>query len=561
MEDFIMAPMITIWTQAYNSEKYIRQTIESVVNQTYVDFEYIIVDNGSTDATGKIIDEYAAKDNRIRVFREKDNFRGPRYALIFDNIQGKYFVALDSDDWLESEFLMELYNFCEKYVLDMCVCGSNYYSEQNSSTGVLREPFKKIVFKYDEIPQYFPYIHAFLRTTWGKMIRVEKIHKSDLSIFKKITDMQGNGADTAFSVGIFENCEKVGMLNSSLHNYRIRKGSNFSEYHAKRYEAYELLYKQTKSLLSKFGLINTANQEFIYKVFLNAIKDTFDVCLNSQLSDSKKITEIGRILGQSCVLEMSNNSTEYEEIKNLIPYINWCLKKEKIIKTYPETFKQIFMFIKPHFFITLNEDEWEVLIRNYSVPIYILKQDYKSAYEKLVLIQSRKLNLPINKLAEFCLNQIKGEERELLSYFFDIAKLYPEQQHVLLIFIENILKRSECMEAMEFNNCIFSFTDVMEFAYIGNYNHAIDLAENYLQNQGFIYKLELAQTMKIISAKANQISAYIYFSKVYLAELLSANLLDEAAEALQKIQDLIPQDSEVLELQEYLIALERSVRE
>lgn len=552
-----MAPMITIWTQAYNSEKYIRQTIESVVNQTYVDFEYIIVDNGSTDATGKIIDEYAAKDNRIRVFREKDNFRGPRYALIFDNIQGKYFVALDSDDWLESEFLMELYNFCEKYALDMCVCGSNYYSEQNSSTGVLREPFKKIVFRYDEIPQYFPYIHVFLRTTWGKMIRVEKIHKSDLSIFKKITDMQGNGADTAFSVGIFENCERVGMLNSSLHNYRIRKGSNFSEYHAKRYEAYELLYKQTKSLLSKFGLINAANQEFIYKVFLNAIKDTFDVCLKSQLSDSKKITEIGRILGQSCVLEMSNNSTEYEEIKNLMPYINWCLKKEKIIKTYPETFKQIFMFINPDFFITINEEEWKVLLNNYSIIIYMLKHDYKSAYEKLALIQTRNLNLPILKLAGFCLNLIEGNDRELLSYYFKIAKKYPEQQYILLSYIKHVLKKSECMEIMEFSNCIFSFSDVIEYAYIGDYNHAIDLAANYMQNQEFSYKLELALIMKIVSAKANDIYAFLYFSKIYLAELLSANLLDEATEALQNIQEMIPKDPDVLELEEYLIALKK----
>jgi glycosyltransferase involved in cell wall biosynthesis len=108
-------PRVSIGMPVFNGEKYLRQSIESILHQTFNDFELIISDNASTDHTQAICQEYAAKDRRIRYYRNKENIGGPKnYNKVFELSLGEYFKWAAYDDVLSPEFLRKCVNILDK---------------------------------------------------------------------------------------------------------------------------------------------------------------------------------------------------------------------------------------------------------------------------------------------------------------------------------------------------------------------------------------------------------------------------------------------------------------
>lgn len=118
-------PAISVIMLTYNREELVGRAIESIRNQTFEDFEFIIVDNGAIDRSGAIADQCAAMDPRIRVIhRERGNIGSGRNAGL-DAAAGKYVAFIDDDDYAEPDFLEFLYQLAEKHDADISVCGSN----------------------------------------------------------------------------------------------------------------------------------------------------------------------------------------------------------------------------------------------------------------------------------------------------------------------------------------------------------------------------------------------------------------------------------------------------
>jgi len=108
----------------YNRETFVSRAIESIIAQTFSDFEFIIVDNGSSDRSGAIAEEYSAKDNRIKVIRrERENIGSGRNAGL-DAAKGEYVTFVDDDDWAEPDYLEFLYNLMVTNNADISICGS-----------------------------------------------------------------------------------------------------------------------------------------------------------------------------------------------------------------------------------------------------------------------------------------------------------------------------------------------------------------------------------------------------------------------------------------------------
>lgn len=116
--------MISVIMLTYNREALVSRAIESILAQTYEDFEFIIVDNGSTDRSGEIADKYAAKDARIRVIhRERGNIGAGRNTGL-DAALGEYITFIDDDDWAEPDFLEFLLNLIQETHADVAICGA-----------------------------------------------------------------------------------------------------------------------------------------------------------------------------------------------------------------------------------------------------------------------------------------------------------------------------------------------------------------------------------------------------------------------------------------------------
>lgn len=115
---------ISVLMLTYNRESLVSRAIESILAQTYSNFEFIIVDNGSTDTSGQIADEYAQKDSRIRVIhRDKGTISAGRNTAL-DAAQGDYIAFIDDDDWAEPDFLEFLLNLALENDADVAICGA-----------------------------------------------------------------------------------------------------------------------------------------------------------------------------------------------------------------------------------------------------------------------------------------------------------------------------------------------------------------------------------------------------------------------------------------------------
>lgn len=117
--------MISVIMLTYNREKLVSRAVESILNQTLRDFEFIIVDNGSIDKSGQIADEYAQQDQRIRVIhRQRGNIGAGRNTGL-EVAQGDYITFIDDDDWAEPDFLEFLYKLSVEHDADVAICGAS----------------------------------------------------------------------------------------------------------------------------------------------------------------------------------------------------------------------------------------------------------------------------------------------------------------------------------------------------------------------------------------------------------------------------------------------------
>ena len=117
-------PKISVIMLTYNRQHLVSRAIESILAQTFTDFQFIIVDNGSTDQSGKICEDYAKGDSRIEVIHRDKGTIGAGRNSGLDMAQGEYITFIDDDDYAEPQMLAFLYGLAEKYQADIALCGS-----------------------------------------------------------------------------------------------------------------------------------------------------------------------------------------------------------------------------------------------------------------------------------------------------------------------------------------------------------------------------------------------------------------------------------------------------
>lgn len=221
-------PKVSVVMPAYNTEKYIAVAIESILNQTFKDFEFIIIDDGSTDKTGEIIQGYAKKDERIIFLRNTENLHNYKTRNKGVMIaKGKYIVTMDADDWSYPDRLQKQFEFMERNEeVVLCgsfieICGLNLKVINIRNYPETDEKIRKKIFKYN------PFCHP--ATMW-RAETVKKVggynDKYPLSQDYKLE----------FKVGKFG---KFANLPEVLHKLRTHNDS-VSMLHTKKQELYTL---------------------------------------------------------------------------------------------------------------------------------------------------------------------------------------------------------------------------------------------------------------------------------------------------------------------------------
>lgn len=280
---------IYIRTIAYNAEKTIRRTLDSVVNQTYKNFIYYICDNGSTDSTGAIIDEYAKKDRRFRVYRNEANrvWNEDSKALrdlplnLNDN---DLYCALDADDTYHIDFLKIAISTLDANGVDIVAVGSNHLDAESSELRMIRS-LDNPLFIVDNHCRalYFPYYHQFMRTIWGKLY-TGKTSKN----FVIYGQYQGEyplayGGDTFNTMRAFSVADKFIVLDKILHDYYVSKGSVSYTFQNGREDADRILQQTAEDFLLGFSdEISDQNQEFLSLIYSKAISGVLSLLLTKE---------------------------------------------------------------------------------------------------------------------------------------------------------------------------------------------------------------------------------------------------------------------------------------
>ena len=122
-------PKISVIVPVYNTEKYLHRCIDSILSQTFTDFELLLINDGSKDGSGAICDEYAAKDNRVRVFHKENCGVSSARNLGLDNVQGEWVLFVDSDDWMELTMLAKMYHAAIENNADCVYCDFNFVKQ------------------------------------------------------------------------------------------------------------------------------------------------------------------------------------------------------------------------------------------------------------------------------------------------------------------------------------------------------------------------------------------------------------------------------------------------
>ena len=120
---------VSIIVPVYQVEKYIRQCVDSILVQTFTDFELILVDDGSTDKSGEICDEYAKADGRVKVIHQTNGGLSSARNSGMDHAKGKYFMFIDSDDFIAPNMVECLYKSINEQCADIAVCNFMFYYE------------------------------------------------------------------------------------------------------------------------------------------------------------------------------------------------------------------------------------------------------------------------------------------------------------------------------------------------------------------------------------------------------------------------------------------------
>lgn len=251
-----MKELISIIIPVYNVEKYLERCITSVITQTYKNLEIILVDDGSPDKSGKICDEYAKKDNRIKVIHKENGGLSDARNVGIDASDGRYLMFVDSDDYISPDMVEVLYERVCMDKSDMALCDFMYVDENYRE---MAEENKNSPIKNEIVSRY----HALKKLTengdWYYVAAVKKLYKKKL--FDNIRFPKGKLHEDEFTVHyIFDKCNKISCVERPMYFYVQRNFSIMnSAYSVKRLDAAEAYIDRTVFFADK-GFNNLAEE-------------------------------------------------------------------------------------------------------------------------------------------------------------------------------------------------------------------------------------------------------------------------------------------------------------
>lgn len=248
----LMNPTISIIVPVYNTEQYLNRCIDSILSQSFTNFELLLIDDGSTDKSGDICDEYARKDERIKVFHKKNGGVSSARNMGLDFARGEWITFVDADDWIVKDCLNWEYSLFQE---DLIIF--SYYNNSETSNNLF--PINSFVTKgKDELNDLYQTLiyKGFFRTVWSKLFKKSIINNL------RFDEAISIGEDHLFLLNYLCKIEACRFVDKPFYVHRS------FDFLFKKYqiEISKAIYIMS-SLFSVYDKLNVKNKNFEIDVF------------------------------------------------------------------------------------------------------------------------------------------------------------------------------------------------------------------------------------------------------------------------------------------------------
>ena len=324
--------LISIIVPIYNTDCYLRQCLGSIINQSYKNFEVLLINDGSVDDSAMICKEFAEKDSRIRYFEKENGGVSSARNLGLKNVKGNYITFVDSDDWVEENYLEVLYNALKENEVDISISAHNYfnmddnlyylpsYSEEQLHTLDIGKVSR------DEFLELFPELSSL---NHDFNCAVSKLFKADVVKNLLFYESVNYGEDLDFFFKLYLKVSSVYYVNQPTYIYRQHQRSasnNCLESHAiSEIRIYEKILKKITELhipnnryIEKFKIILYFRlSQFPDSQVLKSYESFISVMSDSVMYSQSLISIIVPIYNVENYLRMCLDSIEHQTYSNI----------------------------------------------------------------------------------------------------------------------------------------------------------------------------------------------------------------------------------------------------
>ncbi|WP_294368366.1 glycosyltransferase family 2 protein [uncultured Clostridium sp.] len=292
--------LISIIVPVYNVEKYLNQCVNTLINQTYFNIEIILVNDGSTDKSGSLCDELSKRDNRIKVIHKKNEGLGLARNTGLEYINGKFVTFIDSDDYVDTNLIEELYYNLKNNNADTCIGGFKRVNDLGKI--IFKESYEKNTYEDNYIKNNLlmkmlgsspEKSDAIRMSVWNVLFSVEIIKNNKL---KFVSERKFISEDIIFDIDYYQFAKKVVIIDTVAYNYRVNNESLTRKYKEDRFEKCKILYNEIYSKINFYNNNNLAIYRLQRQYFVN-----IRVCIKqenikiSKLSYNNAIKNIKKI--------------------------------------------------------------------------------------------------------------------------------------------------------------------------------------------------------------------------------------------------------------------------
>ncbi len=321
-------PLISVVVPVYKVEEYLNKCVDSIINQTYKNLEIILVDDGSPDNCPKICDEYAKKDNRIKVIHKTNGGLSDARNAGIKEARGQLIGFVDSDDYIDNRMYEYLYGLIKKYDADISNCGFRNFGIINEDSPV---PKKEIVLNTSESLKMLAENTIVSNYAWNKL------YKKELFINNNIEYPVGKiMEDIATTYKLFESADKL-VVGTEIHYYYLKRENGITGEKGKKMLLYHI-----ENIMERFEHFKD-NKELGFYYF----KNVFYVVMRSFLDYNdiadeyidknqiiEKIAQIGNKYGYFKQLALMDRLRFFLLKKNRKLYKNLMNIRRKIINLF-----------------------------------------------------------------------------------------------------------------------------------------------------------------------------------------------------------------------------------